>query len=266
METITSLRNDSIRALKGLQSKKGRAQARQFLLEGPILIAEALESGCQVASVLVDMDAGEAERALALRCVAGGARAWAVTRHIIEALSDTKAPQGIVAAVCMKEGAVPELAPGKASVMVLLDGVQDPGNAGTIIRTADATGAAAVMLSEDSVELYNPKLVRATMGSLFHLPLVQVDSLRQTVLDLQARGVFVWGAHLGGDDVWARPTPPKHQAVVIGNEAGGISETIASLLDAKYRLPMGGRAESLNAAVAAGILLYDLWREGQKCS
>ena len=143
----------------------------------------------------------------------------------------------------------------------MLETIQDPGNLGTLIRTADAAGCSAIVLSEGCVEGSHPKVVRASMGSCFHLPVLQVQELQSALRELRRAGYFILAGDLQGTDFYARPRIREKKALIVGNEAHGIRPAIVQEATARYRLPILGKAESLNAAMAAGIMLYDLIRE-----
>ena len=174
---------------------------------------------------------------------------------------DTENPQGILA-VCKKlDWDADAVLAKKTPFLLLAEELNDPGNLGTVIRTADACGADAVFLSKGSVDLYNPKVLRATMGSLFHVPVFQNIDLHALSEKMQAKQIPLYAAHLKGDRYpYALPLQDAC-AFLIGNEARGLSEDAAALCDAWVKIPMPGQAESLNASVAAGVLLYEVVRQ-----
>ena len=180
-----------------------------------------------------------------------------VPRDVMASVSQMDAPQGAIFLCRLPERKPGTILPGT----LLLDGIQDPGNLGTVIRTADACGADAVFLSKGSVDLYNPKVLRATMGSLFHVPVFQNIDLHALSEKMQAKQIPLYAAHLKGDRYpYALPLQDAC-AFLIGNEARGLSEDAAALCDAWVKIPMPGQAESLNASVAAGVLLYEVVRQ-----
>ena len=172
------------------------------------------------------------------------------------AVCDTKTPQGAAAVVRMREQ------PLTGRRLAVLDGVQDPGNVGTILRTADAAGLDGALLSADCADPYSPKVLRATMGSVFHLPFRVTDDLPGELARLrEERGIPVLSGQLDGTPFDAFRPGPAGFALVIGSEGNGVSPAVRALADRRLCLPMRGRAESLNAAVAAGIMMYSLMRE-----
>jgi len=253
---IMSLNNATIKEYRKLLDKKGRAEARAFIIEGVRMVGDALKSRAQISAVIFDRaklakfeEIIDTARRSGIDCIESNEK-------VLSALSDTCVSQGI-AAVCpfITREYVPQ--PSKKALVVLLDGLQDPGNIGTIIRTAEAAGAQAVILSEGSVDIYNPKLIRATMGSFFRIP-VLTRNLPEAIRECKRAGFEVIAAAVDGGNFYDRQASIAPKAVVIGSEASGISPDVAGLADKVYRLPIDGGAESLNAAVAAGIFIYDL--------
>ena len=184
-----------------------------------------------------------------------------LTDALFAAVCDTENPQGILA-VCKKlDWDADAVLAKKTPFLLLAEELNDPGNLGTVIRTADACGADAVFLSKGSVDLYNPKVLRATMGSLFHVPVFQNIDLHALSEKMQAKQIPLYAAHLKGDRYpYALPLQDAC-AFLIGNEARGLSKDAAALCDAWVKIPMPGQAESLNASVAAGVLLYEVVRQ-----
>ena len=184
-----------------------------------------------------------------------------LTDALFAAVCDTENPQGILA-VCKKlDWDADAVLAKKTPFLLLAEELNDPGNLVTVILTADAFGADAVFLSKGSVDLYNPKVLRATMGSLFHVPVFQNIDLHALSEKMQAKQIPLYAAHLKGNRYpYALPLQDAC-AFLIGNEARGLSEDAAALCDAWVKIPMPGQAESLNASVAAGVLLYEVVRQ-----
>jgi len=245
---ILSVQNDFVRTARTLKDKKGRMEQGAFLVEGVKCVNELLaHQPSLLRTLIITEDAGEewAARARSL-----GQRAVTVAPHVMAAICDTKTPQPVAAAA-----ALPEPAQINRGFIVAMDDVQDPANVGTIIRTADAAGCGGVVLSDGSADPYAPKAVRASMGSLFHLPVLRTQ-LMPYLVNLQAAGYKIACADLGGQTEFKLDA--EKTCLVIGNEARGISREILSLSDVRVRIPIYGKAESLNAAVAAGILIYKI--------
>jgi len=207
------------------------------------------------AAVVPEVLAEEAHAQLAEALAADGARASLVPRSVIEAVCDTRTPQGICAAVDMPAPLAPE---GAAARLVALDGVQDPGNCGTIWRTADAAGFGGVLFGAGCADAMSPKVQRAAMGSGFRVPCLMSEDLPGLLAQLRTRGWTIIASDLRGHDFYSRPDAGEKYVLVIGSEARGISDATRRVADMLVKLPMRGGAESLNAAVAAGIMMYEL--------
>ncbi|MBO4384538.1 MAG: RNA methyltransferase [Clostridia bacterium] len=243
---ITSVKNESVKALKALLSRKGRREAGLHLIEGERLVFDALASGVAPASIFVS----EKRPDIAARLAEAGAAFETVSEGVMASVSDTDTPQGLIASVRTPDTTPPEEYP--AGLVVALDRVQDPGNLGTILRTADAFDAAGLLLSEGCADPWSPKAARSAMGSAYHIPVWQGE-LTDELKKLKAQGFFAVCGHLKGRE--ALPELPEKRVLIIGNEANGVSDE-ASEGAYLYRLPMKGRAESLNAAAAAAVLIY----------
>ena len=256
MDRIQSAANPLIKRLRSLREAKARAATGEFLVEGEVMIREALSCG------LIPTDAlAEAESALTQALSRAGARVRLADRRAIEAACDTQTPQGVCAAFGMPANTrVPE----DARLVVALDGVQDPGNVGTILRTADAAGFDAILLTGECADPYSPKVQRASMGSGFRVPMAAA-AFPEALCEFQKKGFRVIVSSLDGDPLYSRaPSREDDRLIlVVGNEARGVSRPVQAIADERVKIPMRGRAESLNAAVAAGILMYELTRGRQ---
>lgn len=246
MEHITSLKNPKVAAWKALKDRKGRRESGCFLVEGRKMVEEALASAFDVETVLVQ-EGIELPDGLTMPV-------YELPAHVLAAVCDTKTPQGIAAVVRMKE----QSALGKH--IVVLDGVQDPGNVGTIIRTADAAGLDGVLLSTQCADVFSPKVLRATMGSIFRMNLRTTDDLPGELTKLREKGYSILSSQLDGTPFYEREKVAEQFALVIGNEGNGVSEQVQQTATHRVRLPMRGGAESLNAAIAAAIMMYELMR------
>ena len=254
MEKITSTQNPLIRSLKALKDAKERAKTGLFLVEGEVMIKEALKCGLAPKEALF-----ENESPLMDALKKAGANVHLCSRSALEAATDTKTPQGSVCAFTMpRKTSLPE----NAMKIVALDAVQDPGNVGTIWRTADAAGFDAVIFGEDCADAYSPKVQRAAMGSGCRVPAVHMN-LKEKLPFYVTSGASLIVSALDGSDLYARKPINKEEPMilVIGNEAKGVSREVQALSNVRLKIPMRGGAESLNAAVAAGILMYELTKE-----
>jgi len=187
-------------------------------------------------------------------------RVFVLPDKLFNEISDTETPQGVLSVARMKKYSIDEVMY-PDGLFIILDSVQDPGNMGTIIRTADAAGFTAVIALEGCVDVYNPKVLRSTMGSVFHIPVIQDGSPETSFSKLKSHGVKIYAAHLKGTVNYFELDVRRSAAFVIGNESKGISDRVASLADELVRIPMIGQAESLNASVAASLLMYESVRQ-----
>ena len=249
METITSLKNPKVIAWKSLKDKKGREEHHAFLVEGDKMVREGLASGLTVQAVLIREDLTREYLPLDHLPVP-----YVLPAHVFNAVCDTKTPQGIAAVVRM------ETRPASGPRLLALDGVQDPGNVGTIVRTADAAGFDGVLFSRECADLFSPKVLRATMGSVFRLGFSSPASLPEALEELKKKGYSVLSSQLDGDPFYERSGIAPSFVLVVGNEGNGISDAVKAAVTHRRCLPMRGGAESLNAAVAAGIMMYELTR------
>ncbi len=246
---IESRSNETVKRAKSLALAKNRQTLSLHLIEGRKLLQEAISSGMAVREAFFEEGADDEMLEERSALMERGTAIYTVTRPVLEAMCDTVAPQRVCATV-----QTPPFADSFPSgLLVALDTVQDPGNLGTILRTADAMGANALLLSNGCADPYAPKTLRAAMGSTYHIPLWKGD-LYQTLEGLKQAGYVLICGHLDGRTVL--PELGENCVIVIGNEGNGVSEDIASLCNL-VKLPMYGRAESLNASMAAGLLLYE---------
>jgi len=266
-ERITSVQNPLVKRLQLLLERKGREESGSYLVEGAHLVEEALKSGATVTTVLYDSERElNAACRLALTNIDPEVHVVAASEAVLAKLSETKSPQGIVAVVKKNqqnwEKWIEQLIQAKPDVLLLfLDEIQDPGNLGTILRTAEAAGVDGVVLGRGSVDLYNGKVVRATMGAMFRLP-VFTQALPITADQWRGKGGRLLCSTLRE---YSRPYDSVDYggkvAIVIGNEGRGVSEEMIAQADELVHIPIYGQAESLNAAVAAGLLVYEARRK-----
>ena len=246
---IESRGNETVKRAKSLSAAKNRQAYSLHLIEGSKLLQEAISSGMTIREAF--FEDGTEQEFLEERSLleARGAAVYTVTRPVLEAMCDTSTPQR----VCATVKTPPFIESFPSGMLVALDTVQDPGNLGAILRTADAMGASGLLLSNGCADPYSPKSLRAAMGSTYHIPLWKGD-LYGALKALKAQGYTLLCGHLNGSAELSEPG--KNCVIVIGNEGNGVSEEIASLCHL-IRLPMYGRAESLNASMAAGLLIYE---------
>ncbi|MBQ8081911.1 MAG: RNA methyltransferase [Clostridia bacterium] len=260
METLASPQNPRVKQWRLLNKSRGeRLRQGLFLAEGEHMAQEAVRTGWAATLLTLDErleryhDLIEAARARGTECLA-------VTRGVLSALSDTKTPQGVLA-VCR----LPDLGEAEhASFTVALNGVQDPGNVGTVLRTLDAVGDGRLWIDRDCADPFSPKALRASMGAVFRVPVTAVVDLPARLLTLQSEGATVLAGALDGEPFYARPKDGERVCVVIGNEGAGISPKVLAAAGRRVRLPMHGGAESLNAAVSCAVMLYDVLRRREE--
>lgn len=184
-----------------------------------------------------------------------------VAESVFEKLSETQTPQGVLATVKMRRYTLADvLGETENPLLLVLENLQDPGNLGTIMRTAEGAGASGIIMSRDTVDIYNPKVVRSTMGALFRMPFLYVEDILETVKELQDRGITVYAAHLQGEGFYEKDYR-KGTAFLVGNEGNGLTDAITELADEKILIPMMGKVESLNAAIAATLMAYEALRQ-----
>ena len=253
MDRITSAKNPMVQRLKELKNAKARRTEGLFLVEGEVMIREAMKCGLKLREAVAD----EGCEAFAAELERMGMRVAMVSRSLIESICDTRTPQGVCASFEMPEAMGIDKLPER---IVALDGVQDPGNVGTIWRTADAAGFEALLLGAGSADPLSPKVQRSAMGSGFRVGFAHSEVLAEDLEKLKARGYTIIASDLNGADFYARPDCGEKFVLIIGNEARGISDAVRQSANCLVKLPMRGGAESLNAAVAAGIMMYELMR------
>ena len=251
MERITSRKNPLLEHMRRLDSAAFRRQQGEFLCDSPKLVEEALRHGARVLAVAVS-DGVEPPEGLdaSVRCAA-------VPPDVMASISPMRTPQGMLAVCRLPDTALPEMLPG--SRYVVLDGVQDPGNVGTVLRTADAFGCTGALLLPGCADPYGPKTLRAAMGAVFRLPLyaVGLEDLPRLLADA---GLPLYGTALRHDTVDVRQRDLRRCALVIGSEGRGVSAEVLALCRETLRIPMSPHCESLNAAAAAAVLLWEAYR------
>ncbi|MBQ3156528.1 MAG: RNA methyltransferase [Clostridia bacterium] len=248
-EHITSLKNPKVTTWKSLKDRKGRRETGCFLVEGRKMVEEAVASAFPVEAVLADADRVD-EFSLP-----AGLPLFTMPAHVLAAVCDTKTPQGIAAVVRAAE------IPLKGRRFVAMDGVQDPGNVGTIIRTADAAGFDGVILSAQCADVFSPKVLRATMGSIFRMGVQVTGDLPGMLAGMVQAGASVLSSQLDGEPFYQCSPLNDKFVLVIGSEGNGVTDEVKAVATHRVKLPMRGGAESLNAAVAAGIMMYELTRD-----
>lgn len=259
---ITSLHNKEIKAVSALAAKKKeRDKQGLFIVEGPKMFGEApterISRVYLAQSAAAQMYGQYGEKLAGLSCET-------VSDEVFTKMSDTKTPQGILCLVRQQQYHIEEILQDKNKkqpLLIVLEDIQDPGNLGTIFRTAEAAGADGVIMSSRTADVYNPKTIRSTMGSIYRVPFLYAEDLSSIIKRIRETGVSVYAAHLGGTAAYDAYDYRKGTAFLIGNEANGLREETAACADARIHIPMEGRVESLNAAVASSVLLFEASRQ-----
>ena len=279
MEIISSKDNKRIKYIRSLLEKGNiRKKNHQFVVEGIKLVDEALEYGkvlevvCSE-SLYDEIISGDlsGNRLLAendkniTNYVKKESSLLVVSDTVFKSMSETKTPQGILAVAEMPDYRLLDKGfleqaytkNGKIKLLVLED-TADPGNLGTIMRTAEAAGVTGVIMGKGTVDIFNPKVVRSTMGSIFRLPFTYVEDLKETIQKLKTQGISFYATHLKGKKSYKDIKYSDSSAILVGNEARGLSDEVADLADTYVLIPMQGKVESLNAAVAAALMMYEV--------
>ena len=248
---IESNQNKIIKEVNSLKAKKERDKTGLFILEGKRLVDETPNSW----EIKYLLKAESYSEDINFENV------YTVKDSLFEKISETVNPQGILAVCHIKEFDVTNVDYSNSPFFVVLENVTDPGNMGTLIRTADAAGADGIFLSKGCVDIYNPKVIRATMGSIFHLPIYRNLNLMDLMEDFKNNNIKTLAAHLKGTSTPYKVDMTTACAVIIGNEANGLSDEISEMASDLVKIPMPGKAESMNAGIAGGILIYEAVRQ-----
>ncbi len=257
---ITSKTNQQIKNVRKLiDSGKARKEQGLFVVEGIKMVSEIPSSFLEQIFISESFSKNIISKDFINKCKS----LEIVSDEVFKSISDTVTPQGVLALVSIlalrraKDLTYKTSSEHEKQTILILDGIQDPGNLGTMIRTAEAAGLRAVILSKTCADLYNPKTIRSTMGSVFRVP-VYVADLLEKIDELKGEGFSIFGASLDGAVNFDETKYSKKNAIVIGNEANGISKEVLEKADTKIKIPMEGKVESLNAAISAAVLMYHL--------
>lgn len=254
---ITSTSNAQVKRLLQLQKKsKARNEEKVFLVEGIRMFQEVPKD--RVEKVYISESFYNKKKS---EISFEDYRFEILTDTVFQYVSDTKTPQGILCVVKQKEYDVEKLLAVKNPHFMVLDNLQDPGNLGTIVRTAEGAGVDAVFMSKDTVDIYNPKVIRSTMGSIYRMPVVYVDDLIALLETFQTKGIQSYAAHLGGKNCYDQENYQSGTAILIGNEGNGLRDEVSNAADVWVKIPMLGQVESLNAAIAASLMMFEVARQ-----
>lgn len=236
-----------------LEKRRSRRKEERFVVEGPHLVEEA---GAAIDFVVYSQRLPVLEK-----LKEQGVDCFKISREQFKELSGVETPQGILAVVKERPYGLRDVLQAAVPLVVICAGVQDPGNLGTIIRSADAVGASGVVLTRGTVDLYNPKVLRSTMGSIFHLPIAQVDDAVEAVKELKEQRVRVIAADAAAQNDHYAADYRLPCAILVGNEGAGLDKEVLALADEAVRIPMPGKAESLNVGISTAVVLYEALRQ-----
>jgi TrmH family RNA methyltransferase len=249
---ITSTSNAQVKYLVNLSKKaKARREEKRFVVEGLRSFLEIPKDRLVKAYATEKFYDEHRELFTDIECEM-------VSETVFTHMSDTQTPQGVLAVASMKEYAMSDILECEDAFILACEDLQDPGNLGTILRAGEGAGVTGIILSKNTVDLYNPKVIRSTMGSVFRMPVVVADDFVQAVKMMKNKGIKVAAAHLAGTQDYAKTDYGKKCAFLIGNEGNGLTKAAACEADMLVKIPMKGQVESLNAAIAATVLMYDV--------
>lgn len=254
---ITSVSNKQVKNIIQLNKKsKVRKETNQFVVEGIKMFQEAPKDLIKQIYVSESFLVKENHKEILRDC-----KYEVMQDFVFQAASDTKTPQGILCIIEQFYYDTFDIIKKNPAHIIILEDLQDPGNLGTILRAGEGAGITGVILSKNCVDIYNPKTIRSTMGSIYRVPFVYVEDLRETIEELKKNNIGIYAAHLKQSKDYDKIDLTKPHAFMIGNEGNGLSDEISSIADSYLKIPMEGEVESLNAAIAASILMYETSRQ-----
>ena len=246
MEVLSSISNPKLRRVRELLDRsRARKKEDAFVVEGIRMFREIPEN--RLMETFISEKFHEENPSI---------RGSVVKNEVFQKLSDTRTPQGVLAVVRQRHYTLPDILQGENGLWLILEGIQDPGNLGTMIRTGEGAGISGIIMDRNTADFYSPKTVRSTMGAVFRVPFFYTENLAGTVREIKKTGITTYAAHLDGKKMYHEIDYADRTAFLIGNEGNGLSDELTSLADIKLRIPMQGRVESLNAAISAALLMY----------
>lgn len=251
-----------------LKKSKERKNTKTFVVEGPRMVVETPVNKLKAVYVAEGFgqnpDNSRVLKEIQDKCTQANAIYEVVADNVFKSVSDTQTPQGILAVVAMPEYSLEELLAGDKTHLLILESIQDPGNLGTMVRTGEGAGVTGIIMNKTTVDLFNPKTIRSTMGSIYRVPFYVTEDLADTIKDLQEKGISLYAAHLKGEHAYDEEDYTMASGFLIGNEGNGLSDEIAKLADVYIKIPMEGQVESLNAAISATLLMYEANRQRRR--
>ncbi len=257
---ISSISNQQVKEITKLQKQpKYRKASSLFIAEGFKMLKEAAENGCLVKTYISEFVLEKKYESLEWLCKEFPYET--VSDQVFRQLSGTVTTQGILGIVKQPSYSITDILDDKKHIWLLLDDIRDPGNLGTIMRTAEGAGMSAVIMGKGTADLFNPKTVRSTMGAIFRMPFVYVDDITEIIKQIKDNGYSVYGTAMKGSITYDMADYTKGAGIVIGNEANGIQDSVLECITGSINIPMDGKLESLNAAVAAAVVMYEAARQ-----
>lgn len=254
---ITSTTNNRIKRIVALNQKaKLRREEDCFLVEGPKMFLEAPKSWIREVYISESFLAK-----CSFRKELETYQYEVVSDEVFQKISDTKTPQGILSVLQCPHYKMEQLLDREEPLLVILENIQDPGNLGTILRTGEGAGIDGVIMTKETADLFNPKVIRSTMGSIYRMPYLYVENVTECIEELKKRGMAVYAAHLDDSVCYDEPDYTKGTAFLIGNEGNGLKKETADCATQYIKIPMHGQVESLNAAIATSVLMYEAARQ-----
>lgn len=257
---ITSTSNSQVKMVMNLLNKaKVRREENAFVVEGVKMVLEAPYD--RVKKIFVSESYTNEHKNGVGNIKWDSPNVEVVSDNVFNQMSDTKTPQGIMAIVTIRQYAPADILGKENAFIIVCEDIQDPGNLGTILRTGEGAGISGVVITKNSVDIYNPKTIRSTMGSLYRVPFMYVDDLKDTLGQMKALGINVYATHLNGNNMYASEDYTGKCAFLIGNEGNGLKDETSALADKLIKIPMDGQVESLNAAISAAVMMYEVKRQ-----
>lgn len=257
---ITSISNAQVKQVCAyVQKAKERRKDQIFVVEGRKMFEEAPKQ--QIVKVYVTQAFLDKHKGDAIGERLSEVGFETVTEEVFAKMSDTKTPQGVMCLVKWPKYDIKDLISDAKGTFVVLEDLQDPGNLGTIIRTGEGAGISGVIMTKETVDIFNPKTIRATMGSIYRVPFVYVEDIAEAIKILKEAEISVYAAHLKGTQYYDAFDYTKGSAFLIGNEGNGLKEQTADMADVYVKIPMAGQVESLNAAIATTLFMYEAARQ-----
>ena len=254
---ITSTSNPQIKRLLQLQKKsKARTEEGVFIVEGLRMFVEAPEERIEKVYVSESFYKKKGDKIDFQKYTFE-----VLSDHVFSHVSDTKSPQGVLCIVRQQEYHLERLLDLANPHFIVLDNLQDPGNVGTIVRTGEGAGVDAVFMSRDCVDIYNPKTIRSTMGSIYRMPVIYIEDTVSLLDEFRKKGIKSYAAHLNGEQSYDKEDYRSSTAILIGNEGNGLRDEVSEKADVWVQIPMQGQVESLNAAIAAAVLMFEVSRQ-----